>query len=159
MHLLWNGYRIFETHFLTHRQSISKVSPSTAIGGRFWVSFTTGNGCSNSQLAGCCCDEQHEYCLSESAAGGKHGRWSSVSDGSGLQLSFGCGMASFVKSDHSVLTYIPSRNATWLRNMRMTRYMNMYGRHLSSGSQHFCIIMLDYRGWSFPLVIPTLAWL
>ena len=66
-----------------HRQSIFKVSCRRGIiaSGTCTVrSFTTDNWCSNSQLVGCCYQEQHKYSLGESAACGKHGRCRSVRD-------------------------------------------------------------------------------
>jgi len=81
-----NSYTNSETHPFSYKQSISKMSPCTVRGES---TFATDNGCSSSQLAGCCCKEQS---LDYSVAYGKHVCCSSVSDRSwkesGCELSF-----------------------------------------------------------------------
>ena len=65
---------MLKTHLPSHKQSISKIGPSR----RESSGTPTDIGCSNSQLAGCCYNEQKECSLGGSTAGGKHGRSSSV---------------------------------------------------------------------------------
>ena len=74
-----NIARLTQNH-ADHRQSIYKVRCRRGIVSGTVRSLTTDNWCSNSQLVGCCYQEQHQYSLGESAACGKHGRSSSVSD-------------------------------------------------------------------------------
>ena len=87
-------------------QSSSKIGPSR----RESSSTLTANpGCSNSQLAGCCYNEQNKYSLSACTAGGKHGHCSSVSvevEGVGLQFICFAVVAKFLKCVHGVPIYI-----------------------------------------------------
>ena len=74
-----NIARVLQNHAGRH-QSIYKVICRRRIVSGTVRSLTMDNWCSNSQLVGCCYQEQHKYSLGESAACGKHGRCSSVSD-------------------------------------------------------------------------------